>query len=449
MKMNFKNLRKNVLNIGLTATLACGFLAANKSNASLKPAPNQDGIHFNIKDLKAKWAAQEQSLTAEQKVFWKAMTKDKRFKNILPRFLEQLDISRIKKMSSGNIIVPFTGKEDVALSWRPGMNDYYVMTTKESMVDNIIPAHEMSPFMADKLDCFFIPQPGDVNLSNSEKEIIQTLDKCLNNMYAFVYARPTANIDKEALMNGDYAGMVWDSHCTTTPSRGWNRLNEKEQKEYAKMLKKHLITKCFSYQNVGDIKADYPAFTKNFSDQENEFYMSLGYPYSTKDLAKMGAKFTITGGCTGEMLLSSSFGSAQGVSWVYKPTAEMAEQTLHQYKERKKYDILAFCNGKEEGFKESIFLKHNIDVKNLKNITPFQKALVKRYEIAKEYNKKIVQYVNKTREVPKSLAHEGLLNQELQNNFNRLHAPQKVGSFTGNTSALDQKNQPSRRERDN
>lgn len=426
MKLNFKNLKKNALNIGLTAILASSSLAANEADAAAQPLKDADRVEMSIKDLKPLWAAQEKQLTPEQKNFWKEMTKDKRFKNILPRILEQLDITRIKKMSSGNIIVPFSGKEDVALTWRPGMNDFYVMTTKKSMVNNVISAHEMLPFMTDKLDCFFVPQPEDAKLSDSEIEIIQTLDKCLNEMYAFVYARGTADIDKKALMNGDYAGMVWDSHCTAVPSRGWDRLDLQEQKEYEKAFNSKRGSLFFYYKNIEDLKADYPSFTKKFSNQENEFYMSMGYPYSVKDLAEMGSKFSITGGCTGEMLMTSSFGSAQGVSWVYKPNAKMAEQTLYQFKERTLQGMEIFCKGKENGLKDRIFPKYGLDVNNLKNLTPFQKALLRRYETVKEYNKKIIHFVNKTSEVPKSLAHEGLLTRELQKNFNQLHTPEII-----------------------
>lgn len=440
MKLNFKNLKKNALNIGLTAILTSSSLAVNQAESASVSSMNSDNMEMSVNELNARWAVQEKSLTSEQKNLWKQVTKDKRFKNILPRILEQLDIARIQKPRSGNIVVPFFGKKDVALSWDPKLGEYELMVTKESMADNIIPAHEMSPFMTDKLDCFFIPQPEDADLSEAEKEFIKTLDNCLNKMYAFVYARGTANIDKKALMNGDYAGKVWDSHCTVAPSRGWERLNPQERAEFKKMEKKRLVTKNFPYQNVADIRADYPTYTKEFSDNENEIYMSLGYPFTVKDLAEKGAKFIINGGCAGEMLISASpAGAVQGVPWLTKTTDKMASQTLYQYKIRKQYDIWAFCNGKEEGFKEGIFPKYNIDTKNLRNLTPLQKAIVKRYETVKQYNKKIVTFIERAKIIPLSLAHEKLLTHELTENYSKMNDGKKVGTHDTISKLTEQK----------
>lgn len=314
--MNFNTLKK----VGLSALLAGTFaLSADESNAA-PVLKNTDAITMTAKQadrkMKSTFAEQEKLLSAEQMELWEKIKYHRDFPTILPHIKMNMDITKIS-VNTNYIMVPFSENKSVTV-FKHNTSEELKISCWAPAKEDMVPAHEVPDFIKDKSDCYFYTTKAELEkLSPSEKEYIQTLDKCLNANFHFMYSVGFVNIDPEKLGKGEMAGFIFETH----------RLTKTGNNRYAGCI------------------------TRGRTTLENKFYQQLGYPLQIADLVEMGGIGQL-GGCNGEIQYQST-GTAGifGIPFTKDISKDkgLINTTIVQAAVRQKADIIASTKIINEG----------------------------------------------------------------------------------------------------
>ena len=307
--MNFNTIRK----VGLSAILAGTFAFGADDSAAAPVLKDADAITMTAKQadrkMKSTFAEQEKLLSAEQRKLWEIIKNHKDFPTILPHIKMNMDITKIFA-NTNYIIVPFSENKAVTV-YKHNTNEELKISCSAPTKEDMVPLHDVPDFIKDKSDCYFYTTKAQLEkLSESEKEYIQTLDKCLNAVFHHMYGTGFVNIDPEKLGNGEMAGFIYETH----------RLTKKER--YAGCI------------------------TRGRTDLENKFYQQLGYPLQIADLVGMAPGLGIgqNGGCDGEIQYQST-GTAGifGIPFTKDISKDkgLINTTIVQAAVRQKADIIA------------------------------------------------------------------------------------------------------------
>lgn len=406
--MNFKTIRK----VGLSALLA-GTFAFSADETAAAPVFKDSGVTtMTAKQADRKmfktFKEQEKLLSAEQKEMWGKVKNHPDFPHLFSSVKMNMDITKIKQ-NINYIMVPFDDVRTVNL-YKGGGQELRIAVGRHDDNRFVVPTHEVPDFIKDKADCYFYTSLVDLNkLTESEQDSIKTLDKCLNKIYHFMYGTGFANIDKDKMAKGKYAGFVYETH----------RLSRKKSTEY-KSLK------------------------KDRTELENKIFDFLGYPLQVSEI---GGWFGEFGGCTGEIHYVSNFNAGLfGVPWAKDISKEgkLINYTLAQATLRQKTDIHVNKKCIEEGFKTLIeegFPSASKEFKNLLN---------NKFIEAKTFNRLLLKHAKQdSPKIEKSLAHTGVLNIYIRGNFDERakdnHEP--VTITKRNLTGMTQKNRTSTVER--
>lgn len=402
--MNFKTIRK----VGLSALLA-GTFAFGADETAAAPVFKDSGVTTMTakqadRKMSKTFKEQEKLLSAEQLQLWEKIKNHKDFPDILPEIKMNMDIAKIKQ-NFNYIIVPYSENKSVTV-FKHNTSEEIKISCWGPSKDDMVLAHDVPEFIKDKADCYFYTPKADLNkLSESEKEYIQTLDKCLNANFHFMYGTGFVNIDPEKLGKGELAGNIFETH----------RLTKKDR--YAECI------------------------TRNKSDLENKFYQKLGYPLKIADLVKMGG-ISQLGGCSGEIQYQST-GTA-GIFGIPFPKdiskdKGLINTTIVQAAVRQKADIIASIKTINTGIKD-------LASEGLPNASKtFTKLLQDKEKMALKYTGLLSKKIQpkSTRIVP-SLAQTRILDSYINLNFqNKVKdgvVPVKITVLSSSQSTEIQKN---------
>lgn len=401
-------------------------------------------------DLKDHWDEQTRSMTPKQRKMWKKLSVILDPEWVLPDFLLDLNVEKINFSGEYTASIPFKSCPDKGFSTYP-QNRIYM--SGKLIPEHIVPTHEMDGFIRYKQNCFFIPQPGDEALPSEEREFVRTLDKCLNWIFAFIYARPCSNMDKKMLESGAYSGLVHEVFLLTRinkPVEQWTSREKMEQKKRRNKFFKFwgingLQIVALPYRSFEEFKKNHPEIQARHSHTENMIFMYLGYPLTIRAGFELGAGFRVglwesmcEAGqkCVRQNTYGQDIFTVETVGNIEKRKAQGVSNVLlvdalcKRYDER--FNKAVYCTAilNEEAIRMLIMDHGKFDpckVNDAAALNPFQKALLKRHETLRNYDRKLEAYALSKNPAPKSLSHTKLLNRELQENYDQLQAMAKTG----------------------
>lgn len=356
---------------------------------------------------------QEKLLSAEQMKLWEIIKKHKDFPTILPHIKMNMDITQIFA-NTNYINLPYGHRKYVTV-FKHNTNEELKIAISAPTQDDMVPTFDVPEFIKDKADCYFYTSKAVLEkLSPAEQDYIQTLDKCLNAVYHHMYGTGFVNIDAKKLATGELAGFIYETH----------RLTKKDTDRYAGCI------------------------TRGRTDLENKFYQQVGYPLKIADLVQMGG-IGQHGGCAGEIQYQST-GTAGifGIPFSKDISKDkgLVNTTIVQAAVRQKADIIASTKIISEGMTALVNEGLPGASKEFKNL------LESKEKTTRTYNSLLLKKIRpNTTTLVESLAGTNVLTPYISANFES----KKKDGWTAtvvvdhNQSPAAQKNQPSRRGRDN
>lgn len=428
-----------------------------------------------MKELEEEW----QNAYIGKKEDWTLFTRKIKGGEFIPDILLNLDITGMKKHvnKSGYIYftIPFKSGERKLSSF----SKWHISTNCIKARNYMMPTHEMDAFFKYRQDLFFTPHPGDESLTQEEREFIKTLDRCLNRNFAFIYARPYSNMERKLLESGAYSGLLHDHMLLTHLPANTQFFTKDQYRKEVKSLKdreqtcigesgvlvffkrkfqmshkdEKIADSIYSSFGINGVKM-FNALCRNFEEfekgltpklrdkftpEEHKIYMYLGYPLTLKDelddvlMYSRGTESACLDGqenvlrSTGNQSFFSveTVGNIKKEKWrssnlVGAHREKAADVLYRRYNERVNASV--YCNAfwTKKNLRELILDRAQFDPEGSgmkeKKQTPFQEALLVRYQTASGYCNKLMNYALSKKKTPKSMAHTNLLTKELMKN---------------------------------